>query len=86
MAKNKIKAKNKRPGSNLATGRDYTKDKEYQSSEARKKYRAELNAYNRKKGTYGNGDNKDASHRGGVISGFEAASINRARKPKKRKK
>ena len=28
-----------------------------------KKYRAELNAYNRKKGTYGNGDGKDASHK-----------------------
>lgn len=86
MARNRIKAKNKKPGSNLATGRDYTKDKEYQASAERKKYRAELNAYNRKHGTYGNGDGKDASHKGGVISGFESASKNRARKTKKKGK
>jgi hypothetical protein len=85
MPKNKVVGKNKRKGSNKATGRDYSYDKEYQSSEKRKKYRAELNAYNRKKGTYGNGDGLDASHKGGVISGFESAKVNRARKPKRRK-
>ena len=31
-----------------------------------KKCRAELNQYNRKKGTYGNGDGKDASHKGEI--------------------
>lgn len=85
MARNKIVGKNKRPGSNKATGRDYTYDKQYQKSKKRKKYRAELNAYNRKKGTYGNGDGKDASHKGGKIVGFEKASTNRARKPKRKK-
>jgi len=68
---------------NKSTGRDYTYDKKYQKTTKRKKYRAELNAYNRKKGTYGNGDGLDASHKGGLISGFESASKNRARKTKK---
>lgn len=83
MAKNKIKGKNKAAKSNLATGRDYSYDKEYQKSKKRVKYRTELNAYNRKKGTYGNGDGLDASHNGkGIISRFESAKKNRARKNK----
>ena len=42
--------------------RDYKKEYEkYGKSEKAKKYRAELNKYNRDKGTYGNGDGKDAS-------------------------
>ena len=46
--------------------RDYKDEyKKFQSSDKSKKYRAELNKYNRKKGTYGNGDGKDASHKGG---------------------
>jgi hypothetical protein len=45
-----------------------------------------LNKYNRKKGTYGNGDGKDASHKGGKISGFEKESVNRGRKEKSRLK
>ena len=59
--------------------------KPYTPQEA-KKYRAELNAYNRKKGTYGNGDGKDASHKGGKIVGFEAESKNRGRAEKSRLK
>ena len=52
--------------------RDYKKEyAKYGSSKKAKKYRAELNQYNRKKGTYGNGDGKDASHKGGKIVGFE---------------
>ena len=43
--------------------RDYKDEyKKFQSSTKAKKYRAELNKYNRQKGTYGNGDGKDASH------------------------
>ncbi|OBQ44440.1 MAG: hypothetical protein AN484_07095 [Aphanizomenon flos-aquae WA102] len=72
--------KKPRKGSTKATGRDYTYDKKYQKKKA--KYRAELNAYNRAKGTYGNGDGLDASHKNGVISGFEPAAVNRARKTK----
>ena len=50
-----------------------------------KKYRAELNKYNRQKGTYGNGDGKDASHKGRKIVGFESQSKNRGRAEKSRK-
>jgi len=67
--------------------RDYKDEyKKFQSSTKSKKYRAELNKYNRQKGTYGNGDGKDASHKGGKIVGFESASKNRGRKEKSRLK
>jgi hypothetical protein len=67
--------------------RNYKKEyKKFQSSERAKKRRAALNKYNRKKGTYGNGDGLDASHRGGKIVGFEKASKNRGRAEKSRKK
>ena len=79
MPKNKIVGKNKRAGSNKATGRDYSYDKEYQSSPARKKYRAELNKANRKAGTYGNGDGKDMSHTKSGKLVKEKQSKNRAR-------
>ena len=70
-----------------AAKRDYKDEyKKFQSSDKSKKYRAELNKYNRKKGTYGNGDGKDASHKGGKISGFEKESVNRGRKEKSRLK
>ena len=56
--------------------KEYTRDykaeyKKFQSSPERIKYRAELVKYNREKGTYGNGDGKDASHKSGKIVGFE---------------
>ena len=60
--------------------------KKFQSSTKSKKYRAELNQYNRKRGTYGNGDGKDASHKGGKIAGFEKESTNRGRREKSRLK
>ncbi len=67
--------------------RDYKKEyKKFQSSIKMKKYRAELNRYNRQKGTYGNGDKKDASHRKGKIVGFEDQSKNRGRREKSRLK
>ena len=67
--------------------RDYKEEyKKYGSSTKSKKYRAELNQYNRKKGTYGNGDGKDASHKGGKIMGFEKESTNRGRAEKSRLK
>lgn len=71
---------------NKSTGRDYSKEKKYQSSPERRKYRAQLNKYNRDKGTYGNGDGKDASHKKGKIAGFEDASKNRGRREKSRLK
>ena len=70
-----------------AKERNYKEEyKKYGSSTKSKKYRAELNAYNRKKGTYGNGDGKDASHKGGKIAGFEKESVNRGRAEKSRLK
>ena len=60
--------------------RDYKAEyKKFQSSPERIKYRAELVKYNREKGTYGNGDKKDASHKNGKIVGFEDQSKNRGR-------
>tara|TARA_Y100000593_G_scaffold11718_1_gene21351 strand:- start:70 stop:507 length:438 start_codon:yes stop_codon:yes gene_type:complete len=70
-----------------AAKRNYKDEyKKFQSSTKAKKYRAELNKYNRKKGTYGNGDGKDASHKNGKIVGFEAQSKNRGRAEKSRLK
>ena len=70
-----------------AAKRDYKDEYEkFQSSDKSKKYRAELNQYNRDKGTYGNGDGKDASHKGGKIVGFEKESKNRGRAEKSRLK
>ena len=67
--------------------RNYKKEyNKYGSTTKAKKKRAQLNAYNRKKGTYGNGDRLDASHKGGRIVGFEGQSRNRARKRKNRVK
>ena len=63
--------------------RDY-KDEYKKFQKHKTKYRAKLNKYNRKKGTYGNGDGLDASHKGGKISGFEAESKNRGRREKSR--
>ena len=65
--------------------RDYKDEyKKFQLSTKSKKYRAELNKYNRKKGTYGNGDGKDASHKKGKIVGMEDQSVNRGRSEKSR--
>ena len=61
-------------------------DKKFNKKPYQRKRRAELNRYNRKKGTYGNGDKLDASHKGGEIKGFEPQSKNRGRREKSRKK
>ena len=63
--------------------RDY-KDEYKKFQKHKSGYRAKLNKYNRKKGTYGNGDGLDASHKGGKISGFEPQSKNRGRAEKSR--
>ena len=74
-------------GLDEAAKRDYKAEyKKFQSSDKSKKYRAELNKYNSQKGTYGNGDGKDASHKGGKIVGFEKESVNRGRAEKSRLK
>ena len=66
--------------------RDYKNEyRKYGKTKKAKKYRAQLNKYNRQKGTYGNGDGMDAAHEGGRIRRFIKASLNRANnRPKKR--
>lgn len=59
-------------------------DKKFNKKPSQRKKRAELNRYNRKKGTYGNGDGMDASHKGGKIVGFESEKKNRGRAEKSR--
>lgn len=67
--------------------RNYKEEyRKFQSSKKRRRYRAELNKYNRDKNTYGNGDGKDASHKNGKIVGFEKESINKGRREKSRLK
>ena len=51
----------------------------YHSTKKRKKYRAELNKDNRRRGTYGNGDGRDVSHTRSGRTVLEKASSNRAR-------
>lgn len=48
MAKNHIVGKNKRKGSNKATGRDYSYDKKYESSPEQIRRRASRNAARRR--------------------------------------
>ena len=54
-------------------------DKKYHATTERKKYRAALNKKNRDKGTYGNGDGKDESHKKDGSTSQESQSKNRAR-------
>jgi hypothetical protein len=69
----------------MPKARDYQREyRLFQKSRKRKRYRAQLNKYNRDKGTYGNGDGLDASHKGGKIAGFEKSSTNKGRREKSR--
>lgn len=54
-------------------------NKKYHSTAERRKYRSELNKENRRRGTYGNGDGKDVSHKRGGGTTLESQSKNRAR-------
>lgn len=55
-------------------------DKEFNNKPDQVKKRVQDNAYNRKNGTYGNGDGKDASHSGGKVTRLESAKTNRGRR------
>lgn len=59
-------------------------DKKYAASAKRRKYRSELNKENRRRGTYGNGDGKDVSHKKGGGTRLESQSRNRARNGQKK--
>jgi hypothetical protein len=58
--------------------------REINKSEKQKKYRAELNKYNREHKAP-KGDGKDATHKGGKIVGYESQKTNRARGGGKKK-
>ena len=77
----KITGKNTRAGSNKATGRDYSKEKAYQSSPKRRAYRASLNAEARERGIYGKraAMSKDLSHTKDGKMVLESKSLNRRR-------
>ena len=53
--------------------------KKHNAKPSEKKRRAALNRENRKRGTYGNGDNLDVSHKQGGGTKLEPQSKNRAR-------
>tara|TARA_B000000532_G_C18725606_1_gene344512 strand:- start:385 stop:624 length:240 start_codon:yes stop_codon:yes gene_type:complete len=53
--------------------------KRYDAKPNQIKKRVELNRENRKRGTYGNGDGKDVSHKKDGSTVLEKASKNRAR-------
>jgi hypothetical protein len=55
-------------------------DSEYHSTDSRREYRSELNKVNREKGTYGNGDGKDVSHKSKTKTRMQSQSKNRADK------
>jgi hypothetical protein len=58
-------------------------DTKYQDTPARKKYRAVLQAINRKNGTHGNGDGKDVAHTSKTTTISQSQSKNRADKKRK---
>jgi hypothetical protein len=58
-------------------------NKEYHSTPARRKYRAVLQAINRKNGTDGNGDGKDVAHTSKTKTVSQDQSKNRADKKRK---
>ena len=75
--------KSKYSGPKYANGNYKSYQKEYDSSKLQIRKRAELNKENRKRGTYGNGDGKDVSHKKNGKTFLEKASKNRARKGRK---
>ena len=76
----------KHKGAKYANGNYKSYQKAYDAKPSQRKKRASLNADNRKRGTYGNGDGKDVSHKKDGSTVLEKASKNRARVGKARKK
>ena len=77
--------KSKHSGPKYANGNYKSYQKAYDSSELQIRKRSSLNKENRKRGTYGNGDGKDVSHKKDGSTVLEKASKNRARVGKARK-
>jgi hypothetical protein len=65
-----------------AAARRRKQQREYNKTANGLKIRTQANKLNRKLGTYGNGDGKDASHTGKNTGKLESPSKNRARKGK----
>lgn len=74
------KKKYARKMSKAARERKKAYDAKFNKKRSQVKKRVQDNKYNRDHGTYGNGDGKDASHKGGKITKFESAKKNRGRK------
>ena len=70
----------KHSGPKYANGNYKSYQKKYDSSKLQIKKRSALNKENRRRGTYGNGDGKDVSHKKNGKTFLEKASTNRARK------
>ena len=70
----------KHSGAKYANGNYKSYQKKYDSSKLQISNRSKLNKENRKRGTDGNGDGKDVSHKKNGKTFLEAASKNRARK------
>ena len=80
MAQNRMAGKGK-SNNHKGTGRDYSKEKAFQSSPAQVDYRQKLNKANRDAGTYGkmNKMGKDRSHTKDGKMVLEDKSKNRSR-------
>ena len=83
MARNRLAGKGRSYKKRGMTARSIAKkkkyDAEYQKKRSAVKKRVQANRANRRAGTYGNGDGKDASHKKGGKIVMEKASKNRAR-------
>ena len=75
----------KHTGAKFANGNYKSYQKKYDGSKLQISKRSALNKENRRRGTYGNGDGKDVSHKRDGSTTLEIASKNRARVGKKRK-
>ena len=75
----------KHSGAKFANGNYKSYQKKYDGSKLQISKRSALNKENRRRGTYGNGDGKDVSHKKDGSTTLENASKNRARVGKKRK-
>ena len=71
--------KSKFSGAKYANGNYKSYQKEYDARPLQIRKRSELNKENRRRGTYGNGDGKDASHTGPNSGKLESPKKNRSR-------
>ena len=83
MARNSLAGKGRSYKKRGMSARSIAKKKKYDARYQKKrsavKKRVQANRANRRAGTYGNGDKKDASHKRGGKMTMEAQSKNRAR-------